>query len=128
MDRLLSATAGDQPMNLLQELRDAIQSYLDGRSGLEDLQDVLSDLSAPISAGEDAEATAIASATWRLMSEYGYGHRSEVALRRELARILPVHFASPASETRTTARTASSVTSYLDVPRFRSSVQVGAVA
>jgi hypothetical protein len=76
-------------MTTFTPVRSAIESYLNGALQLDELQEWLEDNIVDIDrAGED-EDRRLAADTWRIISEHGYGHRTEVRLREELGRLLP---------------------------------------
>jgi hypothetical protein len=91
---LYAAPLDDEPeteeVDQLQELYKRIESYLRGELPLEGLEDWLGDSVAVIAATQDSGAQALSGRVWRLISEFGYGHRSEESLRSELSGLLPV--------------------------------------
>jgi len=73
-------------MDLLLETKSQIAAYLDGSLSPSELQVWLGEVSP--SAAENAPAARFIGDVWRLLSEYGYGHRDESSLRKELKRLI----------------------------------------
>lgn len=74
-------------MELLLQANKHISAYLDGLLSASDLQDWLADVSPGVS--ENESEARFAANIWRVISEYGYGHRDENSLRSELVRLVP---------------------------------------
>lgn len=74
-------------MALLQQSERHIREYLDGLISASNLQAWLGDALPETPANEPAAR--VMADVWRLLSEYGYGHRDENSLRLDLSRMLP---------------------------------------
>ncbi len=66
-----------------------IEAYLGGTLALPALHDWLGQTAATIDCSGDERARQLAARTWRILSEYGAGHRDEASVRLELQRLLP---------------------------------------
>jgi hypothetical protein len=76
-------------MELVAELHEHIQASLDGRMSLSELEGLLSDVAITIDQAGHEEARQLAARIWRLISEYGAGHRDEDSLHLEFRSLLP---------------------------------------
>jgi hypothetical protein len=72
-------------MDLLDEIRLHVQSYVDGRCTLDQLQERLADRAETVAASDDDRIRRLDGRAWTLISEYGYGHRSEDSVRADLS-------------------------------------------
>jgi hypothetical protein len=75
-------------VDLIHQLEDQVVAFVDERASLDDLAEWLSNNAPELAAIDDAGATLLNGRAWTLVSEYGYGHRSEASARRELAKLL----------------------------------------
>jgi hypothetical protein len=75
-------------MDLAQEFRDQIRSYIEGGCSLGELREWLVLHTQGIADGGDTELNELDGRAWILVSEYDYGHRDEQGLRSELRRLL----------------------------------------
>ena len=77
-------------MDLLHEHQKSVQAYLDRALSLQELEDRVADLAASVAEEGAGAAGHLSAGVWRLISEYGYGHRDEESVRSELARLLAI--------------------------------------
>ena len=82
-------------MHVLLEVQNNIRAYLEGTLSLDDLEDWLAEYALALDAAGDIEAQGLSARAWRLISEYGYGHRSEESVRAELSQLLPLRVSLP---------------------------------
>jgi hypothetical protein len=75
-------------MNLLFEVRDQVQAYLDGSQSLGDLDYWLAGYVQAIADADDERVRRLVGRAWLLIDELGYGHRDEASVRDELAAAL----------------------------------------
>lgn len=75
-------------MRLADEVRDQIQSFMDGNIDSQQLTGWLDSVSDEIDADEDRKLRELAGATYTLVAEFGYGHRTWSELCADLGRAL----------------------------------------
>jgi len=76
-------------MDLAAEIQERVRAYLRGTTSLATLENSLGDLGETSSVGQEQPANHLAGRVWRLISEYGYGHRDEESMRAEFLLLLP---------------------------------------
>jgi hypothetical protein len=75
-------------MRLADEVRDQIQSFMDGNIDSQQLTGWLDSVSDEIDADHDQRLRELAGATYTIVAEFGYGHRTWIELCGALGRAL----------------------------------------
>lgn len=82
-------------MDLLSEIYERIAAVVDGRLTLADFRDWIADASETADDEGLESARALSGRVWRLLSEHGYGHRTDEQLRAELAALVEARLQAP---------------------------------
>jgi hypothetical protein len=99
-------------MDLVGEICEHVAAYLAQLAQLDDLRDWIADASELADEMGSVEARRLSAQVWRLVSEHGYGHRSDESLQAELARLLTgqaAHWAGQENMTDQVTSTAATV-------------------
>jgi hypothetical protein len=76
-------------MNLMSELEEVLQAFLDRRVTLDDLHGWLADRVQAVADANDATLGELVNRLWLLVIEFDEGHRSEELVREEIAALIP---------------------------------------
>jgi hypothetical protein len=82
-------------MDLLSEIYERIAALVDGRLALTDLRDWIADASETADDRGLEAARVLSGRVWRHISEHGYGHLNDEALRAELAALIEARMQAP---------------------------------
>jgi len=75
-------------MESLRNVQVTIKSYVAGARSMASLEEALAEESVVLAATPDRQASLLVGDAWRLVSEVGYGHRSEESAKAELRKLL----------------------------------------